>query len=380
MVEVSKIQSNDKDLFRLLLEFKDYAVIRISPDGCILSWNMGATHIYGFSFDEVQGKHLSLLYSNDHDFGKHRHQLLQTAAEEERCVEEGWKKRKDGTSFYAYTIVTVLYDNQHNIAGFAYVTRDISVKKRLEEENRLLREGLEQKVRQRTRELETVNHELEAFSYSVSHDLRTPLRAISGYAAILKEDHESTLDSEANRLINVILDNTKMMGNLIDDLLTFSRMARLVNVQESVNMEQLVEESLKIISGTKKLPSISIQALPPCQGDKNMLSQVWNNLLDNAVKYSSKNEAPHLTVGCLHEPGFHVYFIEDNGAGFDMKYSHKLFGVFQRLHRQDEFEGTGLGLALVKRIVGKHGGEVWVKAEVGKGATFFFSIPNDTHE
>lgn len=378
MAKSKQLDETGDDLYRLLLEFKDYAVIRIATNGHIMSWNMGAKHIYGFDAEDVVGEHFSFLSPEGDIGGNDPDNLLQIAREEGRYEKERWKKRKDGTAFYANIIITALYDGYGNVTGFAHVTHDITVRKKLEDENRLLNEELEERVKQRTAELEVVNKELEAFSYSVSHDLRTPLRAVSGYSIMLKEDYEAMLDAEGNRLLDTILSNTKMMGELIDDLLAFSKMARLVVMNESIDMHELVQQCLdKLITSNRAL-SVSIGTLPPCKGDKSMLRQVWHNLIDNAIKYSSKKQDAEIEIGAMEQPHYNVYYIKDNGTGFDMKYAHKLFGVFQRLHRQDEFEGTGVGLALAKRIISKHGGEIWAEASLQQGATFYFSIPKNT--
>lgn len=227
-------------------------------------------------------------------------------------------------------------------------------------------------------QLSIVNKELEAFSYSVSHDLRAPLRAISGYSNILKEDYSDKLDKEANRLIDVIVDKAQMMSSLIDDLLSFSKMARLEKVNSAVDMKKLTEKCFDEIRHDFPKPSvIKIGDLPVCNGDEAMLKQLWLNLISNAVKYSSKKTNAEIEIGAESKEDSVVYFIKDNGTGFDMKYSDKLFGVFQRLHRQDEFDGTGLGLALAKRIVNKHNGEIWSDSQPGAGATFYFSIPKN---
>lgn len=373
-----RIDEAPEDLSALLLEFKDYAIIRIDPSGFIQSWNLGAEHIFGYTFSEIIGQHISVFYGAKHSENQTAvNRSLHTAMAAGRCEEEGWRYNKEGKPFYANAIITALYNTDRSLKGFAKVTRDITRQKMLEAENKLLHEQLEEKVRQRTRELEIVNKELEAFSYSVSHDLRTPLRAISGYSMMLKEDYGSKLDAEGNRIMDVILSNTKMMGQLIDDLLTFSKMARLETIYESIDMNQLVQRCLEDLTNEQSGYDITVAALPACSGDASMLRQVWFNLLGNAIKYSSKKEKPQIEIGAKDDPGFHVYYVKDNGAGFDMKYAGKLFGVFQRLHRQDEFEGTGLGLALVKRIISKHGGEIWADASPGKGATFYFSVPKN---
>jgi signal transduction histidine kinase len=236
---------------------------------------------------------------------------------------------------------------------------------------------LEMRVHQRTAELEAVNKELESFSYSVSHDLRAPLRAVSGYAVILKEDYATTLDDEAKRILGNITANVRTMGQLIDDLLSFSRLGKKeLSQRGSVDMKALAELSLsELMPGqeTEKV-QVKVSSLPNCRGDEGMIKQIWVNLIGNALKYSSKNKDPLIEIGSAGSQFEPVYYVRDNGVGFDMKYSDKLFNVFQRLHSQDEFEGTGIGLALAKRIVQKHGGRIWAESRPGEGATFFFSL------
>jgi signal transduction histidine kinase len=235
-------------------------------------------------------------------------------------------------------------------------------------------EELEKKVRSRTEELEVVNKELEAFSYSVSHDLRAPLRAVSGYAMMLKEDYEDSFDDEAKRITGNILLNVKMMGCLIDDLLAFSRLGKREVRKQITNMKELVQASIAELSPDEKY-LIDICDLPFCKGDSDLLKQVWVNLIGNAVKYSSKRADPHITIGAMEDREGPVYFVRDNGAGFDGKYADKLFKVFQRLHSHEEFEGTGIGLALVKRILDKHKGEIWAESSSDNGAVFYFRLP-----
>jgi signal transduction histidine kinase len=244
-------------------------------------------------------------------------------------------------------------------------------------EVRHTQEELEKKVRRRTQELEAANKELEAFSYSVSHDLRAPLRAVSGYAMMLKEDYEDTFDDEARRITGNILSNVKMMGRLIDDLIEFSRLGKREPRREVTDMKTLADDCVATLvpawPGQKF--RIDVAPLPVCNGDRDLLRQVWANLIGNAMKYSSKQPDPCVTVGAMEEEMGVVYFVRDNGAGFDMKYASKLFKVFQRLHSQDEFEGTGVGLALVKRILDKHRAEIWAESSPGNGAVFYFRLP-----
>jgi signal transduction histidine kinase len=240
-------------------------------------------------------------------------------------------------------------------------------------------QNMEKKVQERTAQLEKANKELEAFSYSVSHDLRAPLRAISGFSTILKEDYAGKLDEEASRLTDKIISNAKMMGQLIDDLIAFSRIERKEVKHQPVDMEKLAVSCVNELlhHDLEKKYRLHIHPLPACYGDESLMKQVWMNLIGNAVKYSSKKVDPFIEIGSQQGPGIHRYFIRDNGVGFDMQYAHKLFGVFQRLHNQAEFEGTGVGLALAKRIINHHNGDIWAEASPGKGATFYFSLPEN---
>jgi signal transduction histidine kinase len=235
---------------------------------------------------------------------------------------------------------------------------------------------LEEKVIDRTFQLEIVNKELEAFSYSVSHDLRAPLRAVNGYAKILEEDYDGVLDNEGKRLLRVVRENAKKMGVLIDDLLAFSRLGRKELSKSLINMNNLTEAALAEINKTTNHNArIIINELHPITADPNLINQVMINLLSNAIKYSSGKEFPEVEISSETDGEYNIYSVKDNGAGFNNEYAGKLFGVFQRLHSTEEFEGTGVGLALVKRIISKHGGEVWASGEVGNGAVFYFSMP-----
>jgi len=226
-------------------------------------------------------------------------------------------------------------------------------------------------------ELQSINEELESFSYSISHDLRAPLRALSGYSKMLEEDFLPVLNEEGKRLVNNIQYNARKMGTLIDDLLVFSKLGRQDLKKSEVNMKEMVDLILHDLS--QSMPhhaKIEATELLPSFADQSLISQVWVNLISNAIKYSGKKEKPVIKIGCTDNGEDIVYYIKDNGAGFNMKYVKKLFGVFQRLHTTNEFEGTGIGLAIVQRIINKHGGRVWCEGEEEKGATFYFSLPN----
>lgn len=244
------------------------------------------------------------------------------------------------------------------------------------------RRTLENRVAERTAALAAANHELEAFSYSVSHDLRAPLRAVDGFAAVLEEDHIADLSGEAQRYLRHIRQNAQQMGQLIDDLLALSRLGRATMHSTHVDMTELARDVVNHIQGAHgnaQSPAIVLDPLPPAYGERSMLRQVFANYIQNAVKFSRNAPDPRVHIGSRVEDGDTVYFVSDNGVGFDMRYVDKLFGVFQRLHASDEFEGTGVGLAIVQRIVHRHGGRVWGEGRVGEGATFYFMLPVSGH-
>jgi signal transduction histidine kinase len=233
---------------------------------------------------------------------------------------------------------------------------------------------LEATVRERTEALVTANRELEGFSYSVSHDLRAPLRAVDGYARMLEEDYAPRLDDEARRLLSVVRSSASRMGRLIDDLLAFSRLGRQQPARQALDMAALVREVVD--EARKASPArVEVGELPSANADRALMRQVWVNLVDNALKYSSKRADARVEIGGRDDGAESVYWVRDNGVGFDMRYVAKLFGVFQRLHRADEFDGTGVGLAIVQRVVARHGGRVWAEAKPGEGACFQFSLP-----
>jgi signal transduction histidine kinase len=226
------------------------------------------------------------------------------------------------------------------------------------------------------KECDSLNKEFESFSYSISHDLRAPLRAIVGFSRMLHEDYHRVLDAEGSRILGVVQRNAHKMENLIDELLKLSRVGRKELARIVIDTPRLVQSTINEINNSVSHKStIQIGALLPSFADYALLSQVWMNLLLNAIKFSSKKESPFIEIGCYTTETHIVYFIKDNGAGFDMAYADKLFGVFQRLHKPTEFEGAGIGLALAQRIIGKHGGSIWAEASVNEGATFYFSLP-----
>lgn len=291
--------------------------------------------------------------------------------------------RPDGSFVWINMTIAPLREEKDTSPRHLCMIEDITERKRAEEEIRQLNAELEQRVSARTAQLEAANKELEAFSYSVSHDLRTPLRAIDGFSRLVLKQYEDKLDDEGKRLLNVVRDNTKKMGQLIDDILAFSRAGRLEIKVAETDMEALARDVWQELepSTAGREVYLEIKALPKVQGDPAMLRQVWINLLGNAAKFTNPRTDARIEVGGslgLAANGADnecTFYVKDNGVGFDQQYVGKLFGVFQRLHGVAEFEGTGIGLAIVKRIIIRHGGKVWAEGKVNEGATFYFALP-----
>lgn len=261
--------------------------------------------------------------------------------------------------------------------GVFILSIDITDRKKAQADLNDLNASLEKTVEQRTAQLQTSNEELESFSYSVSHDLRAPLRAINGFSQMLEEQYINQLDDNGKRLLSIIRDNASNMGHLIDDLLEFSRTGRKELRKANVNMHYIVQEVLidELSAKPEKEPSLNISMLPTAICDPQLIKQVWINLISNAVKYSATVAEPKIVIWADVEESEILFHVQDNGVGFDMQYADKLFGVFQRLHSKRDFEGTGVGLALAYRIINKHGGRIWAEAELNKGATFHFALP-----
>lgn len=283
-------------------------------------------------------------------------------------------RRKDGSTFPVSLSATAVRDESGRFLMSRVTMFDVTARRSAESRAKQLNVELER----RNTQLVAVNQELEGFSYSVSHDLRVPLRAIDGYARMLQEDIDDKLDAEDRRKITVVRESTRKMGQLIDDLLSFSRLGRKPLDMALLDMTGLVREAYHLMQqgAERPLPELRMAELPAAWGDKALLRQVWINLLSNAVKFTAGKERPQIEVGgCKTEEGC-LYWVRDNGAGFDMQYADKLFGVFQRLHSQREYPGTGVGLAIVKRAVTRHAGRVRAEGAVGEGATFYFSLPD----
>jgi light-regulated signal transduction histidine kinase (bacteriophytochrome) len=282
----------------------------------------------------------------------------------------------DGEYHWHQWIDRGIFSPDDSLFEIQSVGRDITGQKRVEEENRRLHEDLEQRVRERTKELESAVRELDSFSYSISHDLRSPLRAIDGFSAILVKEHADSLSPAILAYLEKIQANTRKMGSLIDDLLDFSRMSRQPLSRSMVDPAAIATESydgLRMDAAGRKI-HLEIKDMPACSADPILLSQVYANLLSNALKFTRERDIAEIEVGSSREGEETVYYVKDNGIGFDMKYATKIFGVFQKVHEDPSKEGTGVGLAIVERIIHRHGGKIWAVSVTGEGTTFFFTL------
>jgi len=360
-----------------ILETATEGIITTDADGVVTSFNQAAEDMFGYDRSDVMGRPVSVLLPDDHRDAARIHALSDVD-----CALDGgerevlWEGREitgqcsDGSTFPLYAAVSVVAVNDQCI--LTAIVRDITEQKRTEDELRRAREHLEERVQERTAEL-------ESFAYSVSHDLRTPLRAIDGYTRILRNEHTDELDDEGRRLLDVVYENAQTMGALIDDLLALSRLGRREMTVERIDMEALARDAYDELQRSRPTSesevTFELHSLPPARGDRLMIRHVLTNLFSNALKFTRREDAPRVEVKGERKNGKHVYAVRDNGVGFDESYAEKMFGVFERLHSEDEFGGTGVGLALVERIVQRHGGEVWAEGGEGSGATMYFVLP-----
>jgi PAS domain S-box-containing protein len=365
--QMQTIEEN-REQIEIIINNAPNAVIVINQDSNILRWNKKAEEVFGWKVEEVLNKRLHQFIMPDKHVSAHydgiQHFLETGEGPLLNQVIEISAVRRNGEEFPIEIAISAV-KSRNNFLFIAFIN-DISARKKAQAELLNL-----------NHHLEASNKELEAFTYSVSHDLRAPLRAISGYSQLLTERAGTGLDAQTTGFIHSISANTKRMGRLIDDLLSLSRFSRAELQRTTINVNELVNNVIAELSQSDKnfaKTQITVRDLPPVKADYNLLQQVYINLIANAVKYSSLKEKPTVEIGSLKKAGKTVYFVKDNGSGFDMEFYNKLFGVFQRLHDSREFEGTGVGLAIVKRIITKHQGEIWAESEVDKGATFYFTL------
>ena len=380
--ELARRTATQKAYLDELFEQAPEGVVLLDVQDCILRVNREFTRMFGYTPEEAVGYPINDLIAPAELRGE-AHEYTHGILHGKTIRAETIRRRKDGGRVPVSLLAVPVSVPGEQIAEYA-IYRDLTRYKAVEGELTLQKahleeiRGLNEELAKRSRELEATNRELEAFAYSISHDLRAPLRHISGYTELLHKQFSSEDNEKSNRYITTILESAKRMGNLIDDLLAFSRIGRAETQETLVNLEDLVREALTEVRhefGERQI-TWKISGLPSVYGDRSMLRMVLVNLLSNAIKFTRTRPQVEIEIGRAdRSKNEAVVFVKDNGVGFDMKYVKRLFGVFQRLHQADAFEGTGIGLATVQRIIHRHGGSVWAEGAVDKGATFYFSIP-----
>jgi PAS domain S-box-containing protein len=371
---------------RGLIEASLDPLVTIDAAGKITNVNEATETVTGRARGELIGTDFSDYFTEPEKAREAYRQVFQLGAGRDYALEI---RHRDGHVTPVRYNASLHRDEAGNVVGVFAAARDVTERKRAEKavrnskkELQRLNEELEQRVLARTAELEAANKELEAFSYSVSHDLRAPLRALSGFSRILLEEYAKTLTAEPKHYLEMIHGNAQRMGRLMDDLLAFSRLGRQPLKKERILPAELARQAVADLGSEAagRQVKITIGELCPCEADPVLLRQVFLNLLSNALKFTRRRDVAVIEVGCRRDDE-RVYFVKDNGIGFDMRYADKLFGVFQRLHSAEEYEGTGVGLAIVQRIIHRHGGWVWAEGQVSEGASFFFTLPeSDRHD
>ena len=358
-----------------VVESSDDAIISKTLNGMVTAWNSGAERLFGYSSAESVGKPMDRLLPLER--ATEESDILARIARGERVDHfETVRVRKDGKRVDISATISPVKDSSGAIVGVAKIARDITQRKTSEVEILKLNDELEEKVKLRTAQLEAANKELETFSYSVSHDLRAPLRHISGFSQLLVEEFGANLAPGARHYLDRIQAGTQNMGVLVDELLHLARVGRHALNRRTTNLKELVAEVITLLLPESEGRQVewAISDLSTAQCDPVLVRQIFQNLLSNALKFTRPRAQAVIEVSCREEGGQPVFMVRDNGIGFNMKYVDKLFGVFQRLHRAEDFEGTGIGLATVQRIVHKHGGQVWAEGELDKGAAFYFTL------
>jgi PAS domain S-box-containing protein len=344
-------------------------------DNNIISVNRAVTEITGYSPEEAIGMNPKMMRSGLQSSAFYR-AMWAAIAETGRWQGEIWDRRKDGRPYCELLSIAAIRDDQGEIANYCAIFSDITKLKLIEAELMALNEDLETRVAQRTAALDQANKELEAFSYSVSHDLRSPLRHIGGFSVLVLKENEGKLDAASVDYLKRISSASERMRVLIDDLLALSHVSRQELHKRDFDLSELAVQTADSLVKAHPEREVRVTVKPEMKahGDPGLARIVLENLIGNAWKFTARASEPAIEVGLEERDGETVYYIRDNGAGFDMKYAGKLFGAFQRLHTPTEFEGTGIGLSIVQRIVARHGGRVWAEAEAGKGATFYFTL------
>jgi PAS domain S-box-containing protein len=363
--------------YRSLVQGANSIILRFDTTRKVTFMNPFALKFFGYTADEILGKDIleTIVPANDSNGRDLRAKLSDvTVHPEHYAMSENENIKKDGSRVWISWTNKPLCDAEGNLAEILSIGNDITRLKQVEQEIQLLNSELEARVADRTRKLTEVNRNLESFTYSVSHDLRAPLRAISGYSTILLDDLSGISDKD-RRYLELLRQNAHEMGRLIDDLLHFSRLGQRSLQKQTIYPAPFIREILQELKSDPELGNVEFKVgdLPPCEADPALMKQVLTNLLSNAIKFSRMRDHPVVEIGSSEKDGRKVNFVRDNGIGFDMRYADKIFGVFQRLHNSHEYEGTGVGLAIVHRIIELHGGTIWVESAPGQGTTFYFT-------
>ncbi len=365
---------------RLIVEnVQDYAIFMLDPKGNVVSWNVGAERIIGYKAEEIIGRNFSMLYLPEAiERGKPQSEL-DAAVRNGRGEDEGWRVRKDGSRFWASTVATALCDEAGNLKGFSKITRDLTERKQAEE---VLHE-INKRLQEQADELAAINKDLEQFAYIASHDLQEPLRAVSGFVTLLHQRYAGRLDEKADSYIGSAVEGASRMQALINGLLEYSRVGSRGNVPAPASANDALKEALASLQTLIQESGavVTSDPLPRVQADATQLAHVFQNLIANAIKFRSE-KTPEIHVGSRRQDGSWLFWVRDNGIGIDPKYNERIFMIFQRLHTRSKYPGTGIGLAICKRIVERHGGSIWVESQPDRGSTFYFTLPDkgETHE
>ncbi|HEY0743809.1 MAG TPA: ATP-binding protein [Chryseosolibacter sp.] len=380
---VNRESIQDQTYQRMIIEIEDYAILMIDRAGTVMNWNRGAEKIKGYKAEEIIGKNFRLFYTEKDRQAGIPDQLIAQAEKNNRAQHEGWRVRKDGTKFWGSVVITALHDDNGQVIGFSKVTRDLTERMQAEEALRKTAQELARK----NRELDAMNQELASFAYVSSHDLQEPLRKIQTFATRIVETESDTLSPKAKDYFGRMQNAALRMQKLIEDLLTYSRTNTGEKTFERVNLNDLVNEvknDLREIIEAKQA-TISVDTLPTLEVIKFQFAQLLTNIFSNALKFSKEGVASQIKVSYELVDGseldggqgkqYHKISISDNGIGFEPEHKHKIFEVFQRLHGRSEYSGTGIGLAICKKIVDNHGGVITAESQLDQGATFNIYLP-----
>ncbi|MES2138833.1 MAG: ATP-binding protein [Bacteroidota bacterium] len=359
----ASLLASEKQLQLMVSNIKGYAIFMIDTTGHIISWNQGAVNTKGYLEEEIIGKHISVFYTSEDIELQKPQQNLKIARENGRCESEGWRIRKDGSKFWAEVIFTAIYNELGVLEGFAKITHDISDRKKAEDE-----------LKQTTLELLRSNQELEQFAYVASHDLQEPLRMVTSYLQLIEKRYKNKLDQDASDFIGFAVDGSNRMRVLIQSLLEYSRVNR-IKPFEPINVTDLLNEIVQNLSGAieEQKATVLFEEMPIIYGDFVLIGQLFQNLIENAIKFRG-DKNPQVLISAKKENNEYLFSIKDNGIGMKKEYLDKIFVIFQRLNSKEKYPGTGIGLAICKKIVERHNGKIWVESEVDKGSTFYFTI------